>query len=306
MSFVSIQNFAKSYGDVAAVHDFSLEVDNGEIFAMVGPDGAGKTTIMRALCNLIAPDKGKLSVGGLEVNRQFDQIKNLLGYMPQTFSLYPDLSVIENLRFYGGVFGVTGEQFDRKCEQLYRFSGLKPFASRRAQLLSGGMKQKLALSCALIHDPKLLVLDEPTTGVDPLSRQQFWEILMELKTEGVTLIVSTPYMDEVAHSDRACFLHNGRKLAQGTPDELVTRFEGKVFFCGRVLTPDAIESLNRLDGLTLRRFGSGLHLYLDTGYDIEQFAEELRKHDITTDSLEAIEPDLEDCFIQMMGGGNEH
>ena len=305
MSFVRIQNFSKSYGEILAVKDFSLEVGSGEICALVGPDGAGKTTIMRALCNLISPDQGSLTVGELDVNRRFGQVKNLLGYMSQTFSLYPDLSVRENLRFYGGVFDVTGQRFEDKCERLYRFSNLRPFAARRAQFLSGGMKQKLALSCALIHDPQLLVLDEPTTGVDPLSRQQFWEILLELRDQGVTLIISTAYMDEVAHADRACFLYDGHKLAEGKPSELVGRFSGQVFFYGGRTEPELIEALSGIDGLTVRRFGSGLHLYIYRGATIAQFAEALRKLGVAIDDLKAIEPDLEDCFIQMMGGDSE-
>lgn len=306
MSLVRIQNFSKSYGDVSAVDDFSLEVGTGEIFALVGPDGAGKTTIMRALCNLITPDKGSLTVGGLDVNRRFDQVKDLLGYMPQTFSLYPDLSVRENLRFYGGVFGVTGRRFEDKCEQLYRFSNLEPFAGRRAQFLSGGMKQKLALSCALIHEPQLLVLDEPTMGVDPLSRQQFWDILLELRDQGVTVIASTPYMDEVVHADRACFLYNGRKLAEGTPNKLVGMFEGQVFYYSKTIEPDVIDALNRIDGLTVRRIGRGLHLYMGRDGAITQFAGAIGRFGVAVDDLQAIEPDLEDCFVQMMGGDSEH
>ena len=305
MSFVRVQNLRKSYGDLLAVDDFSLEVNAGEIFALVGPDGAGKTTIMRTLCHLILPDQGTLQIGEFDVTRQFDQIKGLLGYMPQTFSLYPDLSIRENLRFYGGVFGVTGERFETQCEQLYKFSNLKPFANRRAQLLSGGMKQKLALSCALIHDPKLLALDEPTTGVDPLSRQQFWEILFKLRNQGVTILVSTPYMDEVAHANRACFIYNGKKLAEGTPEQLVKMFEGQVYYYPQSAEPDVLEKLNRVDGLTVRRFGSGLHFYTLPEVDLASYAAPIAGIGFDLNRFQPIEPDLEDCFIQMMGGESE-
>lgn len=305
MSFVHIQNLRKSYGNILAVDDFSLSINQGEIYALVGPDGAGKTTIMRALCHLIKPDEGTLHVGEYDVAKQFEQIKDILGYMPQTFSLYGDLSIRENLRFYGGVFGVTGERFEQRCEQLYNFSNLKAFAGRRAQFLSGGMKQKLALSCALIHDPGFLALDEPTTGVDPLSRQQFWELLFQLRNQGVTILVSTPYMDEVAHSDRACFIFKGKVLAQGTPEQLVKMFQGLVYYYDKVATPDVLEKLNELPGLTVRRFGGGLHFYVDTDEHLNRYREQLNQAGFDHDRFQPIDPDLEDCFIQMMGGDSE-
>jgi ABC-2 type transport system ATP-binding protein len=260
---------------------------------------------MRILCNLIDPDSGSITVGDVDVTQRFHQVKSLLGYMPQTFSLYPDLSVRENLRFFGGIFGVTGRRFEDKCRQLYRFSNLEPFAGRRAQLLSGGMKQKLALSCALIHEPELLALDEPTTGVDPLSRQQFWDILLDLRDQGITVIASTPYMDEVAHADRACFLYNGRKLAEGSPQELVEKFHGQVFYYARRVEPDAIDALNRIEGLAVQRFGGSLHLYVAGDFTTTKFADVLRKFGVAVDDLQHIEPDLEDCFIQMMGVQSE-
>ncbi len=184
MSYLKVDNLSKSYGKIKAVTDFSFEVNQGEIYALVGPDGAGKTTIMRTICNLIGSDAGTIRVNGFDSVKDNEKIKLLLGYMPQLFSLYPDLSVEENLTFYAGIYDITGEAYRKKTEYLYRFSNLKPFAKRRAQALSGGMKQKLALSCALMHEPALLLLDEPTTGVDPLSRRQFWEILLELKAAG--------------------------------------------------------------------------------------------------------------------------
>lgn len=300
MSFVRISNLSKSYGEVRAVTDFSLEVNEGEIYALVGPDGAGKTTIIRAVCNLISVDAGSITVAGLDVASQFDRVKEILGYMPQVFSLYPDLTVEENLKFYAGIYGVTGERFREKAESLYRFSNLKPFADRRAQDLSGGMKQKLALSCALMHDPKLLVLDEPTTGVDPLSRRQFWEILLEFKQQGVTIMVSTPYMDEVARADRACFVFDGGKLAEGHPDELPLLFEGSLYFLDREPTAALVENLNHIEGLRARRFGSGIHIFVEQNRRIEDFSSALAASGVEVSRLKAIKPDLEDCFIQLM------
>lgn len=300
MSFINVQNLKKSYKSVTAVDDFSFQVEKGEIYALVGPDGAGKTSIMRMLCNLIEADQGTATIGDIDIFKNFEKVKPLLGYMPQVFSLYPDLSVEENLVFYAGIFGVTGNEYIKRRERMYEFSRLKPFANRRAQDLSGGMKQKLALSCALMHDPKLLLLDEPTTGVDPLSRQQFWEILLQLKQEQVTIIVATPYMDEVARTDHACFIMNGKKLAEGKPEELVHMFRGQVFYLD--ITPEVslLEQLNATPGLSARRFGAGLHLYLEPDDSINKYHDTLTQIGILPESIRPITPDLEDCFIQLM------
>jgi ABC-type multidrug transport system ATPase subunit len=300
MNKVVIDNISKSYGKVRAVEDFSLEVSDGEIFALVGPDGAGKTTLMAMLCDLTNPDKGSATISGHDVYKEFRKIKPLLGYMPQVFSLYPDLSVEENMIFYAGIYGVTGKEYRERRDRMYGFSNLSPFAGRRAEALSGGMKQKLALSCALMHDPELLILDEPTTGVDPLSRQQFWEILLDLRKQGVTIIVATPYMDEVARADRACFVYGGKKLAEGTPEELAKTFRGRVFRLDREPTRELIERLNHLPDITARRFGSSIHLYTDESADGSTVASALHKVNIDADNLPVIAPSLEDAFIQRM------
>ncbi len=300
MSIVEIKHLVKTYGDLTAVNDFGFTVDPGELVALMGPDGAGKTSTFRALCGLITFDSGEISVAGHDINRAFDKIKPLLGYMPQSFSLYPDLSVEENLRFYAGLFGLDTDEFERRRDRLYEFSGLKPFASRRAEALSGGMKQKLALSCNLIHDPEILVLDEPTTGVEPLSRRQLWDILKMLKESGSAIIVSTPYMDEVALADRAVFLFNGRKLAEGTPQELTERFRGNVYQVDLAPTTERMTILNNADGMTARRFGGSMHVYLAPSATPNQHAETLQSAGIDPDALNAIPPELEDTFIQLM------
>lgn len=301
MSVVSVEKLSKSYGPVAAVQEFSFAASEGEIVALVGPDGAGKTSLFRSICGLIGFDAGQVTIAGFDILTQFDKIKPLLGYMPQTFSLYPDLSVEENLRFYAGLFGLKRRQFDTKKKRLYEFSGLGPFHGRRAGNLSGGMKQKLALSCSLIHDPKVLILDEPTTGVDPLSRRQFWEILKALRAGGSTIVVSTPYMDEVALSDRTVFMHEGAKLAEGTPEQLARLYKGKVYSVRVEPTTEQVRKLESLGGIDVRRFGAALHIYISGETSPDDFYGRLQTVGIEPDRVELIPAELEDVFIQLMG-----
>ena len=217
---------SKAFGDVSALQSVSFSVPEGKLLGLIGADGAGKSTLLRILVPLICADNGSAFVLGHNAATEFSAIRALVGYMPQKFSLYQDLSVRENMLFFADVFGVTVASRRERMERLLDFSRLAPFQDRRAADLSGGMKQKLALSCALIHTPKLLVLDEPTTGVDPVSRREFWEILFDLKRQGITIIVSTPYMDEAASCDLLLFLHKGAVLQQGTPIDLLAAYEG--------------------------------------------------------------------------------
>jgi ABC-2 type transport system ATP-binding protein len=301
MSSVEVAHLNKTYGAIQAVKDFSFTAKSGEILALVGPDGAGKTSIFRATCGLIEYDSGVIEIAGYDISREYEKIKPLLGYMPQTFSLYPDLSVEENLYFFAGIFGLKRHQFNEKKKLLYQFSGLGPFHDRRAAALSGGMKQKLALSCALIHDPLVLMLDEPTTGVDPLSRRQFWDILKHLRKDGSTIIVSTPYMDEVALSDRAILVHQGTKLAEGTPDELIRQFSGRVYLAKVQPTTERMEKLKIIPGMVSRRFGSSIHIYPRSDMTIDDLYGQLKLAGIASDVIEPVSPDLEDVFIQLMG-----
>jgi ABC-2 type transport system ATP-binding protein len=219
--------------------------------------------------------------------------------MPQIFSLYADLSVEENLRFYSGLFGQSAAEFEPQRRRLYEFSGLGQFHKRRAGKLSGGMKQKLALSCALVHQPQLLLLDEPTTGVDPLSRRQFWEILQELRKDGAAIVVSTPYMDEVALADRAIFMYEGSKLTEGSPSELTEKFEGGLYRLATTPSAQLVAAMNELPQIAARRFGASLHLYTETNLDMQQLIRQLCDLGIN-DEPEPIEPDLEDVFVQLM------
>jgi len=300
MSLIEVSGLSKSYGHLNAVANLSFTAAKGEVLSVVGPDGAGKTSTFRAICGLIGFDEGAIKISGHDITREFEKIKPLLGYMPQTFSLYPDLSVEENLYFYAGMFGLDRRQFDNRKRQLYEFSALGPFKDRRAGALSGGMKQKLALSCALIHEPQILILDEPTTGVDPLSRKQFWDILLNLKAGGSTIIVATPYMDEVELCDRAIFVFQGRKLAEGVPEELVRQFAGTVYSVALNPTTDRMTLLNKLEGLSSRRFGSSIHLYLSPDRRIEAYFDRLREIGIEPAMIVPVQPELEDTFIQLM------
>jgi ABC-2 type transport system ATP-binding protein len=300
MSLISINGLVKSYAQLKAVDDFNLNADKGELVAVVGPDGAGKTTIFRTVCGLLEYDSGTINVAGYNIDTEFDRIKPLLGYMPQNFSLYPDLSVEENLHFYAGLFGLTGDDYEQKKKSLYEFSGLEPFAKRRAGMLSGGMKQKLALSCNLIHNPEILILDEPTTGVDPVSRRQFWNILKSLRQSGSTILVSTPYMDEVTLADRAVFVHGGKKLIEGRPNEITRYFVGTIYQIKATPSADLMYQLDRIDGLVVRRFGSSIHAHIPPGQSINIYFDRLSGLGIDRHSIISIEPELEDLFIQLM------
>lgn len=215
MNAIEVHTLEKSYGSVKALKGVSFDVGKGEIFGLIGPDGAGKTSIFRILATLILPDSGSASVLGLDTVRNYKDIRTRIGYMPGRFSLYPDLSVKENLDFFANIFGVTLEENYDLVAPIYR--QIEPFRERRAGKLSGGMKQKLALCCALIHKPEVLFLDEPTTGVDAVSRVEFWEMLLSLKEAGISILASTPYMDEAARCDRIAFMTEGRILETCSP-----------------------------------------------------------------------------------------
>lgn len=229
---IKIAHLVKRFGEVVAVGDLNLEVREGEMVGLIGPDGAGKTTTLRILCGLLVPDQGECWVAGKDVRRQLFAVRQLIGYMPQRFSLYSDLTVAENLRFFADLFQVNREERHRRMNRLMEFSRLSPFSNRRAGALSGGMKQKLALSCTLIHTPKVLLLDEPTTGVDPVSRREFYDILDELRASGVTILITTPYMDEAAKCNRVAFIYQGKILLVTEPKEIANLFQKTVLEIG--------------------------------------------------------------------------
>ncbi|HEY9766631.1 MAG TPA: ABC transporter ATP-binding protein, partial [Chroococcales cyanobacterium] len=217
---IRLDGIQKRYGDTVAVQPFELSVLEGETLGIIGPDGGGKSTLLRTIATLILPDAGRGTVCGYDLFKEFRPIRRSIGYMPQRFSLYGDLTVFENMRFFADVFGLSRPRFKERVDELLSFNALGPFLDRKAANLSGGMKQKLALSCILIPTPRLVILDEPTTGVDPVSRQEFWQILASLREKGVTVVVTTPYMDEAQQCDRICLLHQGRRLIEDTPERV--------------------------------------------------------------------------------------
>ncbi len=296
---ISIEKISKSFGTTPALKEISLNVETGELFGLIGPDGAGKTTLMRILMTLLLPDAGEAYMDGLHVVKAFKKIRQIVGYMPGRFSLYQDLSVEENLNFFATVFGTTVEENYDLIRDIY--TRIEPFKTRRAGKLSGGMKQKLALSCALIHKPKILVLDEPTTGVDAVSRKEFWEMLKKLQKKEITILVSTPYMDEAALCDRVALIQKGSILDIDAPKRIIERFPRKII---RARSNDMFRLIKDLRAYEKAEsafaFGQFVHF---TGVtddvkpsDLEDFLHTLNH---TMVEAEEIQPEIEDVFMSL-------
>jgi ABC-2 type transport system ATP-binding protein len=295
---VDVRDLARRFGAVTAVDGLSFSVAPGELFGLVGPDGAGKTTTLRMLAGVLRPTAGDATVFGVSVAKHPERVKNDVAYMSQRFGLYADLTVAENLAFYADLYEVPASERHARYERLYAFSNLAPFKDRLAGQLSGGMKQKLGLSCALVHEPRLLLLDEPTFGVDPVSRRDLWVIVHERVARGVTAIVSTAYMDEAERFDRLALLHEGRVLALDTPAALQASLEGRLLGV-RVARPRAARQVALgLPGVTLATvFGDRLHLVVDdAARRATQVARGLREAGFEADDAEPLEPSLEDVF----------
>ncbi|GAB3315477.1 hypothetical protein GCM10027299_04650 [Larkinella ripae] len=300
MDAIIIENVSKSYGGVPAVSDVSLSIRPGELFGLIGPDGAGKTTLFKILVTLLLPDQGRATVAGRDVIRDYQALRQLVGYMPGRFSLYPDLSVQENLAFFATVFGTTIKENYHLIQEIY--AQLEPFKNRRAGQLSGGMKQKLALCCALIHKPEVLFLDEPTTGVDAVSRKEFWDMLRQLNERGLTTLVSTPYMDEAGRCDRIAFLQKGTVLAVDTPAAITNRFQKPLFAVRAADTYRLIQDL-RLAPFTesCYAFGEFLHLTVRSAQVTdEQIGRFLLENNHRTIEIQSIQPGIEDTFMALM------
>ncbi len=299
MSIIEVSNVRKTFESIVALDRMNVSVEKGEIFGFIGPDGAGKTTLFRILATLMVPDEGEATLMGYDTVKDYREIRQHIGYMPGRFSLYTDLSVEENLQFFARIYGTNIEEHYDWIKDIY--DQIAPFKKRRAGDLSGGMKQKLALSCSLIHKPDVLLLDEPTTGVDAVSRREFWQVLQRLKNEGLTIVVSTPYMDEASQCDRVALMQDGHLMAVDTPSSITRKF-GKPLYAiagtPRYFTLQQVRSW----GETVRAypFGERLHLVTNEPADTEELVRRLEMVGITDVLMDSASPTIEDAFIALM------
>ena len=302
MSRVEVRHITKRYNDhgAPALDHISFTVQPGELFGLIGPDGAGKTTLFRILTTLLLPDQGSASVDGYDVLKDYKKIRNTIGYMPGRFSLYQDLSVEENLKFFATIFNTTIEKNYHLIRDIY--SQIEPFKTRRAGKLSGGMKQKLALSCALIHEPTVLFLDEPTTGVDPVSRKEFWDMLDRLKEKGITILVSTPYMDEATRCDRIALMQNGKVMKVDTPDGIMRSFPEKIYAVKAGNMSQLLKTLMNLPQVkSSYAFGEYAHVILhEDSAALPAVKDMLKTAGLVDIEIRDAQVTIEDCFIDLM------
>ncbi len=301
MSVIQVQNLNKSYNNLQALTEISFELHKGEIFGIIGPDGAGKSTLFNILATLLAPDSGDVSILGMDLNRDYKKIRKEIGYLPGTFSLYPDLTVLENLKFFAAMYQSGIRENLTMIMPIWR--QLIPFKNRLVGKLSGGMKQKLALCCALIHKPHILLLDEPTTGVDPVSRREFWDLLAQIKSYGISVLVSTPYMDEVTRCDRIALLEKGRFIVIDTPPQIIKDYKGKLYALKTTQLFYLLELLDQYEeNCSFYPYGEYLHIsfYQDVEQAVIRFRDFLNQNQINYNSFQEITPILEDCFIELI------
>lgn len=296
MNTIEVKDITKSYekGKVTALKNVSFNVGKGELFGLIGPDGAGKTTIFRLLTTLLIPDSGEAKVLGYDIVKDYKQIRNLVGYMPGKFSLYADLTIEENLNFFATLFGTTIEENYHLIKDIYE--QIAPFKKRRAGKLSGGMKQKLALCCALIHKPEVLFLDEPTTGIDPVSRVELWDMLQKLKTEGITILASTPYMDEAVRCDRVALIQEGEILNIDTPDNITGQFNKKLYAIKAGNMYALLKALKQYPE-TVNSYAFGEYAHVIVNGDVENLKSFLEKQGISGIEVRNTLPTIEDTFI---------
>ncbi len=297
-SVIQIKNLKKSYGDITAVNDISLNVGQGEMFGLVGPDGAGKTTTIKIMCGLLNPDAGSVNILDMDVIKKRKDVQNQIGYLSQKFSLYGDLTIDENIEFFADIHGV--KSYEDRRDELLNFTRLAPFHDRLAENLSGGMKQKLALACSLIHKPKILFLDEPTTGVDPVSRRDFWKILSSLQQDGITIFMTTPYLDEAERCNRVALMHHGKIISVDTPTKIKNSISKKTL---EIISSDIRTSYKLLSdsGFETQIFGDRINIMIDN-YDTEYPSVEkiLESRNINVLNKKLIQPSLENVFIHLI------
>src|ERR1700674_3125681 len=302
---ISAEHLVRRFGTFTAVNDVSFRVEKGEIFGFLGPNGSGKTTVIKMLTGLLPLSGGSAYVEGLDVRTDSESVRERIGYMSQNFSLYYDLTVVENLQFYGRIYGLEPARLKRRIDEVVELNGLAPYLNRLAAQLSGGWKQRLALGCAMLHEPRLLFLDEPTAGIDPVARRQLWDLLFELSGHGITFFVTTHYMDEAERCSHVAYLYFGRLIADGTPNSLrelpdvqphgTTRIE--------ITTPEVTRALRftrQFPGIrSATIFGQSIHALVEDHFDLHDLREQLLKNGITVGEIHPLAPSLEDVFVEL-------
>src|SRR6266704_4554320 len=311
-TMIECEGLTKRFGQLTAVDQVSFKVRKGSIFGFLGPNGSGKSTVIRMLCGLLEPSEGRARVGEFDVATQTEQIKTLIGYMSQKFSLYDELTVMENLMFYGRLYGLRGEQLTQKRDELVTLTHIKPYLEQRAGLLSGGWRQRLAMACSLMHHPIVLFLDEPTAGIDPVARRELWDLLFEFSSTGMTLFVTTHYMDEAERCSHVGYIHMSNLIVCGEPDELKAlpavnppNTKRLDVTCDHVTV--GLQSIRHLPGVrTATVFGQSMHLLVEKATTEDFLRAELRKAGIPQAEIRPIAPSLEDVFVALTTDRNQH
>ena len=302
---IDAQHLVRRFGQVVAVNDVSFQVRKGEIFGFLGPNGSGKTTVIKMLTGLLPLSGGDANVLGLNVREDPEGVRERIGYMSQRFSLYDDLTVTENLRFYGRIYGLAPDRLKRRMDEIIQLNSLEPYLTRLASQLSGGWKQRLALGCAMLHEPKLLFLDEPTAGIDPVARRQLWDLLFELSGHGITFFVTTHYMDEAERCSHVAYIYYGKLIADGTPNSLRQLPDVQPPGTKRVeiTTPEVTRALRfarQLPGIrSATIFGQSIHALVEEHFDLNDLRGQLLKNGITVSEIRPLEPSLEDVFVEL-------
>jgi ABC-2 type transport system ATP-binding protein len=302
---ISAEHLVRKFGQFTAVNDVSFQVKRGEIFGFLGPNGSGKTTVIKMLTGLLPLTSGKAYVEGIDVRTDPEAVRQNIGYMSQRFSLYDDLTVTENLQFYGRIYSLPPDRLKRRMDEIIQLNGLQPYLNRLAAQLSGGWKQRLALGCAMLHEPKLLFLDEPTAGIDPVARRQLWDLLFELSGHGITFFVTTHYMDEAERCSHVAYIYFGRLIADGTPDSLRELPDVQPPGTKRVeiTTPEVTRALRltrQLPGIrSATIFGQSIHALIEDRFDLTELREQLLKEGIKVGEIRPLAPSLEDVFVEL-------
>jgi ABC-2 type transport system ATP-binding protein len=302
---IDAQHLVRRFGTFTAVDDVSFRVEKGEIFGFLGPNGSGKTTVIKMLTGLLPLTAGEATVYGIDVRKDPEGVRENIGYMSQNFSLYSDLTVAENLRFYGRIYGLSPERLRKRMDDIVQLNGLGPYLNRLSAQLSGGWKQRLALGCAMLHEPKLIFLDEPTAGIDPVARRQLWDLLFELSAHGITFFVTTHYMDEAERCSHVAYIYYGKLIADGTPESLrqLPDVQPPGTYRVEITTPQVTRALRiarTIPGVrSATIFGQSIHALIDDHLDLERLRKELLEHQIVVGEIRPLAPSLEDVFVEL-------